>query len=1143
MDPSLFCEVTLDDKPIDDLTEEDIVLLDNDEEETLNNQGSKRPHNGNYTSTPPAKKARRSTPKVNNKLIQGTKFKANRNPHSPLSQNSLNTLSPNAANLLKSSHLSVSRTQTPSKIPPPAPKLKQSITWKYKQLPENQYTADIKKADIRKNYEPEKCNCPKAGEDTTACGSGCINRSTYSECDLEVCVNGKLCTNMAIQKRQYAPGLERFMTAKKGWGVRARQSVAKGSFILEYTGEICSSKEFEKRMLNRYRGDNHHYCLAMDNKTMIDAHRAGSECRFVNHSCAPNCEMEKWNVDGLSRMALFALRDILPGEEICYDYNFSLFNTDQGQECKCGAKECRGVIGGRGKDYLITLDHEEPLQPKTPKLPKFVPNPRTSEDEAWFKANLSTEELDWVTKNAPKPGQLEAKTIKCTVCNECLNFKVQSQCQRHPDLGVIMCMKCRGLYGKGGWDKDPEGNDEFCRWCSEGGQIYLCDFCPHAFCNKCLRWNLGRKYLKKIEDEEKWKCLKCDPSFLREHRSVYWAIFKYHKDKPAKARSTSSASLTPVRGARANNSQHESVNGVKSKALVNSPKVRQQLNGVKPGIRPQALSNKMSSSPGSIHTAYNKLQKNGAISVAPVKPVQHRINGVRPILNKKVVKEVPKHFVDFMLKDADDCIEQFVNMVGEVRKMWKLSRKKDGDVTASTKKLRKILDLAKHNIAEVDKKVVDSYRTNLEDADVRDICPEDIVSEKNKERELEIFAKSKDIDNEDVENVESTPDLPFMDLGPSGSGSDTEPTDSGEIVIDESSEGTEVTGNVETDSDTQVVDLDSEEGIHDMSVEELEVGDETDTESADNLAVQTDLKVKDSDKESDAMNELNKEDSINDVDLENAQVDALKDTEPSKSIWRTEEVVEKLDTEEEEASKVDVKIEVKIEDFEESKTIVKNDDNPANIDIKDEKFDYLGIDGNKENIGTEIKTEKEVKEKDAKITIEYKNDASPIKDQKDIVKESIHEKLRTEHLEEIVGENASKPTSGEKTESVLNDNIFDINDLSQGKDIGENSNVEEDEVIIKEIEVSDISIEEETEGGVNPGDKNSESKFDHEINGLDSEEPSEEIRNVVKGLIETCIATGPEDSKSTETCHESSADNPCEESVTDPDDKDDLKST
>jgi len=30
--------------------------------------------------------------------------------------------------------------------------------------------------------------------------------------------------------------------------------------------------------------------------------------RFVNHSCEPNCEMQKWSVNGLSRMAFFALK-------------------------------------------------------------------------------------------------------------------------------------------------------------------------------------------------------------------------------------------------------------------------------------------------------------------------------------------------------------------------------------------------------------------------------------------------------------------------------------------------------------------------------------------------------------------------------------------------------------------------------------------------------------------------------------------------------------------------------------------------------------------------------------------------------------------------------------------------------------------
>lgn len=71
----------------------------------------------------------------------------------------------------------------------------------------------------------------------------------------------------------------------------------------------------------------------------------GGDGRFVNHSCEPNCEMQKWSVHGLPRMALFASRDIKPGEELTYDYNFALFNPSEGQECRCGSSGCRGVIG------------------------------------------------------------------------------------------------------------------------------------------------------------------------------------------------------------------------------------------------------------------------------------------------------------------------------------------------------------------------------------------------------------------------------------------------------------------------------------------------------------------------------------------------------------------------------------------------------------------------------------------------------------------------------------------------------------------------------------------------------------------------------------------------------------------------------
>jgi histone-lysine N-methyltransferase ASH1L len=46
-------------------------------------------------------------------------------------------------------------------------------------------------------------------------------------------------------------------------------------------------------------------------------------------------------------MALFALCHIGQTEELTYDYNFSLFNPHEGQKCRCGSKDCRGVIGGK----------------------------------------------------------------------------------------------------------------------------------------------------------------------------------------------------------------------------------------------------------------------------------------------------------------------------------------------------------------------------------------------------------------------------------------------------------------------------------------------------------------------------------------------------------------------------------------------------------------------------------------------------------------------------------------------------------------------------------------------------------------------------------------------------------------------------
>lgn len=214
-------------------------------------------------------------------------------------------------------------------------------SWNYKKIRTNIYY-DVKPTTL---YEAQACECkPESG-----CGDDCINRMVFSECSPQLCPCGEKCENQKIQKHEWSPGLQRFMTEDKGWGVRTQQAIKSGDFILEYVGEVVSEREFKSRMATRYANDTHHYCLHLDGGLVIDGHRMGGDGRFVNHSCEPNCEMQKWSVLGLPRMALFASRNIKPGEELTYDYNFALFNPSEGQQCRCGSSACRGVIGGKSQ--------------------------------------------------------------------------------------------------------------------------------------------------------------------------------------------------------------------------------------------------------------------------------------------------------------------------------------------------------------------------------------------------------------------------------------------------------------------------------------------------------------------------------------------------------------------------------------------------------------------------------------------------------------------------------------------------------------------------------------------------------------------------------------------------------------------------
>jgi hypothetical protein len=122
--------------------------------------------------------------------------------------------------------------------------------------------------------------------------------------------------------------------------------------VQEYVGEVIHEKEKESRLSEwtEVRPNDHNfYVMSLCPDWYIDARILGNLARFINHSCDPNCVLLQINVGGYIRCAIFAKRDIRPGEFLSYDYNFDT-RSDR-FVCRCGAVNCRGNMkGSTGKD-------------------------------------------------------------------------------------------------------------------------------------------------------------------------------------------------------------------------------------------------------------------------------------------------------------------------------------------------------------------------------------------------------------------------------------------------------------------------------------------------------------------------------------------------------------------------------------------------------------------------------------------------------------------------------------------------------------------------------------------------------------------------------------------------------------------------
>jgi hypothetical protein len=211
----------------------------------------------------------------------------------------------------------------------------------FEYLDKNRLKVDREPREVA-DEDKDTCSCSYNGMDCS--DERCVNRSSLTECFPDKC-EVTSCRNQRFQRREWVD-FSLVKRGRMGYGVQAEQDIKKGQFVMEYVGEILDEEEKTRRL--DLGGVRHHYTMLLDNTHLeyIDPSCAGNFGRFLNHSCEPNCETQKWQVLGEHRMGFFAKRDIAKGEDLTFNYQFER-SGKTAQRCLCGAPSCCGWIGAK----------------------------------------------------------------------------------------------------------------------------------------------------------------------------------------------------------------------------------------------------------------------------------------------------------------------------------------------------------------------------------------------------------------------------------------------------------------------------------------------------------------------------------------------------------------------------------------------------------------------------------------------------------------------------------------------------------------------------------------------------------------------------------------------------------------------------
>lgn len=120
----------------------------------------------------------------------------------------------------------------------------------------------------------------------------------------------------------------------KEWGVFTSKAYKKNDVICQ----MRSTTDMQS-----YR-DSHSVQVDWDKHAVIDL-----PSRFINHSCDANCGIRDNNDDDDAVYDIVALGNIPEGEALSIDYETFEYKISAFEECLCGSKNCRKLLGGYSK--------------------------------------------------------------------------------------------------------------------------------------------------------------------------------------------------------------------------------------------------------------------------------------------------------------------------------------------------------------------------------------------------------------------------------------------------------------------------------------------------------------------------------------------------------------------------------------------------------------------------------------------------------------------------------------------------------------------------------------------------------------------------------------------------------------------------